>query len=97
MLLVMPKMGTHIQKSGGEYAILSELFHPLVDYLSGWVSITVGFAAPIALSAIAFVAYFPFFNLHAKWTSIILIGIITLIHTKSLTLSSKFQNIGTFL
>ena len=47
------EMGTHIQKSGGEYAFLSNLFHPLLGYISGWISITVGFAAPIALSAIA--------------------------------------------
>ena len=91
------ELGAHIQKSGGEYAFLSKLFHPLIGYLSGWISITVGFAAPIALSAIAFVAYFPFFNLNPKWTSIVVIGFITLIHTRSLNLSSKFQNISTLL
>lgn len=46
------EMGTHIQKSGGEYAFLSKLMHPFVGYLSGWISIIVGFAASIALSAI---------------------------------------------
>ncbi|MCA0131696.1 APC family permease [Winogradskyella alexanderae] len=91
------EIGSQIQNSGGEYAFLSKLFHPLVGYLSGWISITVGFAAPIALSAIAFVAYFPFFNLNPKWTSIVLIALVTAIHTKSLTVSSKFQNISTFL
>lgn len=91
------EIGTHIQRSGGEYAFLTKLFHPLIGYLSGWISITVGFAAPIALSAMAFVAYFPYFNLHPKWTSIILIAVITLIHTKNLSLSSKFQNISTLL
>ncbi|MGB7396078.1 MAG: APC family permease, partial [Pricia sp.] len=73
------------------------LFHPLVGYLSGWISITVGFAAPIALSAMAFVAYFPYFDLNPKWTSILLVAIITLIHTRNLEVSSKFQNISTFL
>lgn len=48
------EIGTHITRSGGAYAFLTRLFHPLVGYLSGWISITVGFAAPIALSAIAF-------------------------------------------
>lgn len=91
------EIGTQIQKSGGEYAFLSKLFHPLVGYLSGWISITVGFAAPIALSAIAFVAYFPFFNLNPKLTSILLIGLITALHTQSLSISSKFQNISTLL
>lgn len=91
------EIGTQIQKSGGEYAFLSKLFHPLVGYLSGWISITVGFAAPIALSAMAFVAYFPYFNLNPKFASILLLGLITLIHTRNLKLSSKFQNISTFL
>ena len=91
------ELGTHIQKSGGEYAFLSKLFHPLIGYLSGWISMTVGFAAPIALSAIAFVAYFPFYNLDPKWSSILIIGLITFIHTRSLPVSSKFQNISTFL
>ncbi|SDE12681.1 amino acid/polyamine/organocation transporter, APC superfamily [Pricia antarctica] len=91
------EIGTHIQKSGGEYAFLTKLFHPLIGYLSGWISITVGFAAPIALSAMAFVAYFPFFNLDPKWASIVLVALITLIHTRSLEVSSKFQNISTIL
>lgn len=91
------EVGTVIKKSGGEYAFLSKIYHPLVGYLSGWISLTVGFAAPVALAAIAFVEYFPFGNLNAKWTSILLIGIITLIHTKSLNASSKFQNVSTFL
>ncbi len=91
------EIGSQIQKSGGEYAFLSKLFDPLVGYLSGWISITVGFAAPIALSAIAVVAYFPFFDLDQTWASILLIGLLTAIHTKSLRVSSRFQNISTFL
>lgn len=91
------EIGTHITRSGGEYAFLTRLFHPIIGYLSGWISITVGFAAPIALSAMAFVAYFPFFNLNPKWTSIAVVAIITLIHTRSLDVSSKFQNVSTFL
>lgn len=91
------ELGSHIQRSGGEYAFLSQLFHPLIGYLSGWISITVGFAAPIALSAIAFVAYFPFFNFSPKWTGIFIIGLITAIHSKSLRISSKFQNSSTLL
>ncbi|MCA1745907.1 MAG: amino acid permease [Bacteroidales bacterium] len=52
------EVGTNIRLSGGEYAFLDKLYHPVIGYLSGWVSITVGFAAPIALSAIAFTEYF---------------------------------------
>lgn len=30
------EVGTYIRKSGGEYAFLSEIYHPLLGYLSGW-------------------------------------------------------------
>jgi len=91
------EIGTHIKRSGGEYSFLTQLFHPLVGYLSGWISMTVGFAAPIALTAMAFMAYFPFFDLNPKWTSIVVVGVITLTHTRSLNISSTFQNTSTFL
>ncbi|MBP6662835.1 MAG: amino acid permease, partial [Paludibacter sp.] len=42
------EVGTVISKSGGEYAFLSKIYNPLIGYLSGWISLTVGFAAPIA-------------------------------------------------
>jgi basic amino acid/polyamine antiporter, APA family len=45
-------------RSGGEYHYLSKIYHPLVGFLSGWVSVTVGFAAPIAAAAIALGKYF---------------------------------------
>ena len=88
---------TVISKSGGEYAFLSKIYNPLIGYLSGWISLTVGFAAPIALAAIAFSEYFPFGNFNVKWMSIALVAVITLIHTQSLKLSAEFQNISTLL
>lgn len=91
------EIGTLIRKSGGEYTFLSQLYHPIAGYLAGWISLTVGFAAPIALSAIAFVEYFPFWTPDMKWTSIVLVGAITFVHTRSLRASSKFQNISTLL
>ena len=42
-----------VPRSGGEYRYLSELLHPALGYLAGWASLLVGFAAPIAASAIA--------------------------------------------
>ena len=91
------EVGTAIKKSGGEYTFLSEIYHPLVGYLSGWISLTVGFAAPVALSAIAVVKYFPYTNLPVKWTSIAVVAVVTFIHTLSLKTSSKFQNFSTLL
>jgi APA family basic amino acid/polyamine antiporter len=44
-------------RSGGEYHLLSKIYHPFLGFLAGWVSVTVSFAAPIALAAIAFDTY----------------------------------------
>jgi APA family basic amino acid/polyamine antiporter len=44
-------------RSGGEYHYLSQIYHPALGFLSGWVSATVGFAAPTALAALALGQY----------------------------------------
>jgi APA family basic amino acid/polyamine antiporter len=44
-------------RSGGEYHLLQEAYHPLAGFLAGWVSLVAGFAAPIALAAMAFGRY----------------------------------------
>jgi APA family basic amino acid/polyamine antiporter len=89
------EVGTNIRLSGGEYAFLDKLYHPVIGYLSGWVSITVGFAAPIALSAIAFTEYFPWSVPYPKVIGILIVATITWIHSKNLRSSAHFQNIST--
>jgi len=91
------EIGTNIKKSGGEYAFLSEIYNPLTGYLSGWISMTVGFAAPIVLSALAFVEYLPFKTDYPKILAAIVILGITFIHSFNLKVSSGFQNISTFI
>lgn len=44
-------------RSGGEYHLLTKIYHPFLGFLAGWISVTVSFAAPIALAAIAFDTY----------------------------------------
>lgn len=41
-------------RSGGEYQMLSRVYHPGVGFVSGWLSMTVGFPAPIAAAALVF-------------------------------------------
>lgn len=87
------ELGTRLPKSGGEAHFLSEIFHPLLGFLSGWVSLTVGFAAAVALSAMAVGQYL------ASWTgwpplctaagSIVLLS---LAHSFGTRQSSRLQN-----
>ena len=51
------ELGTRLPRSGGEYNFLGEIYHPAAGFISGWVSATIGFAAPIAAVAIAFSKY----------------------------------------
>src|SRR5690606_9601386 len=51
------ELGAALPRSGGEYSLLREIYHPAAGFVSGWVSSTIGFAAPTALAAITFSAY----------------------------------------
>ncbi|MEL6987970.1 MAG: APC family permease, partial [Bacteroidota bacterium] len=91
------EVGTSINESGGEYTFLSKIFHPVVGYLSGWISLSVGFAAPVALAAIAFSKYSGIVIFDYYVTSIVIILLISLIHCINSTTSAYFQNVSTLL
>jgi basic amino acid/polyamine antiporter, APA family len=55
--LTYGELAARIPKSGGEYIFLSRIFHPAFGFLSGFISMTIGFAAPMAISAIALGTY----------------------------------------
>src|ERR1700679_564476 len=52
------ELSTMFPRSSGEYNFLRRIYHPAFGFVAGWVSATVGFAAPIALAAMAFGSYF---------------------------------------
>lgn len=86
------ELGAYFGRSGGEYHYLTRIYHPLVGYLSGWVSLTVGFAAPIALAAMAMAAYLG--ELMAISPPLLASGAIvgiSLIHSMTLRHSQRFQ------
>src|SRR5438045_8335182 len=52
------ELSAALPRSGGEYHFLSEIYHPAVGFMAGFVSSSVVFGAPIALAAMAFGKYF---------------------------------------
>ncbi len=92
------ELGTRFPKSGGEYHFLSQIYHPFLGYLSGWVSFTVGFSAPVALAAMAMGAYtekyVPFSGTTIASAAVIAA---TIIHSFDIRQSSLFQNFFTLL
>jgi len=93
------ELGAAFPRSGGEYNYLSKLYHPFIGFLSGWVSATVGFAAPVALSAMLLGGYFtkvfPYFDAKLIASSVVIL--LTIIHATSIKHGSRFQNIFTAL
>src|SRR5215467_12825855 len=51
------ELAAALPRSGGEYHFLSQIYHPALGFMAGFISATVGFAAPIALAAMAFGKY----------------------------------------
>lgn len=88
------ELASRIPRSGGEYTYLSEIYHPALGFMAACVSLLAGFAAPIALSAMAFGGY-----LHAAFpgcgagvSGITAVLLMTLLHLRSLETSSLVQN-----
>src|SRR4026209_1432431 len=52
------ELSAALPRSGGEYHFLSQIYHPALGFMAGFISATGGFAAPIALAAMAFGQYF---------------------------------------
>lgn len=45
-------LARRVRLSGGEYSFLARFVHPAVGLMAGWISLTAGFAAPVAAAAL---------------------------------------------
>ena len=93
------ELGAALPRSGGEYHFLTEIYHPCAGFISGWVSATVGFAAPTALAALTFGSYLNSsgVNIDPVWLATVAIFALTAAHCSTHRHSGDTQTLFTFL
>lgn len=95
--LVYAELGTHFRKTGGDYIFLSESIHPSVGYLYAWVSLVVGFSAPIAIAAMAMNNYLnPLFG-DTLLPGLFFLLAVPIAHLFSVSRSAQFQDLMTLV
>ncbi len=91
------ELAAALPRSGGEYHFLSKIYHPAIGFLAGWLSITVGFAAPVAAAAMAFGKYFSHVapGLDPRWVSLGVVVLVSVVHLRGIGFGSIFQDFAT--
>ena len=91
--LCYAELGSALPRSGGEYNFLGQIYHPAAGFVSGWISTTIGFAAPTALAAITSATYlhavFP--GIPVVFAAVVLVLLVGMIHLGSRQGSARFQ------
>ncbi|AEH22831.1 amino acid permease-associated region [Thermodesulfobacterium geofontis OPF15] len=91
------ELGKMFPRAGGEYTFLRESFGEVFGFLAGWISLIVGFSAPIAATAIAFSKYFlelfhlQTFEVTSKLLAILVILFLSFVHTQKIKIGANFQ------
>ena len=90
------ELAAALPRSGGEYHYLGRIYHPVLGIAAGWISVTVGFAAPSALAAMALGQYAAMFApvtpVHVAVASIVAIAAF---HAFSVRLGKQFHIMAT--
>lgn len=91
------ELASMFPRSSGEYNFLRRIYHPALGFLAGWLSTTVGFAAPVALAAMAFGIYFKSMmpDMPPLVSGMAVIWLVSLVHLTGLRHISMFQNVWT--
>ena len=97
--LCYAELGAALPRSGGEYNYMSRIYHPSVGFVSGWISTTIGFAAPTALAAITAGRYLgaavP--DIPETLVAVALVVSVAMFHVRSRQASARFQEVFTFI
>src|SRR6201998_2948867 len=93
------ELGAMFPRSSGEYNFLSRAYHPAFGFLAGWVSATVGFAAPVAPDAVAFGQYGKAVVSGAPPLALALgvVWLVSIVQLTGIKHSSTFQLLSTML
>ncbi len=93
------ELAAALPRSGGEYNFLSQIYHPALGFMAAFISVAVGFSAPIALSAIALGKYLAaaFPGLHAGPVSVAAVLLLAAVHSVTVRASGNFQVLITSL
>lgn len=93
------ELGAMFPRSSGEYNFLGRAYHPAFGFVAGFVSATVGFAAPVALAAIALGEYgrsiFP--DAPPMVLGVGIVWLVSLVQLAGVRHSATFQLISTIL
>src|SRR5690606_29740871 len=106
--LAFGELGAAFPEAGGEYTFVSRLFHPMLGFLSGWLSLIFGFSAQIPAFALGFSMFlvwsFPDFqswflfdrimspDMFSRLLAILVILTFSLLHARGVVLGAKVQN-----
>jgi APA family basic amino acid/polyamine antiporter len=90
------ELAAAMPRSGGEYQYLTNIYHPVLGTAAGWISVSIGFAAPSALAAMALGRYATAFSdLSPVWIAVLTIATITAFHAFSVRTGRLFHNVTT--
>lgn len=97
--LTYGELGAALPRSGGEYHLLTKIYHPALGFMSGWVSVTVGFAAPAALASIALSKYLQaiFHGLPSQHVAALAMLFFTVVHSIDIKFGSYSHNFFTVM
>ena len=98
---VYAEIGAMFPHVGGEYVYLARAFHPAVGFVSGWLALLVGFAAPVAAGATAFGRYLEAALFvapageFARAAGVMLIVALTALHAREVVWAARLQVVVT--